>query len=67
MMPDGSEYPQKEANKKIIDIIHLTKEQFMQVAMIAQGEFMDVLRKSSNEKKRNLLESFSIQKSIMIL
>lgn len=41
----------KEANKKIIDIIHLTKEQFMQVAMIAQGEFMDVLRKSSNEKK----------------
>lgn len=51
MMPDGSEYPQKEANKKIIDIVHLTKEQFMQVAMIAQGEFMDVLRKSSNEKK----------------
>lgn len=51
MMPDGSEYPQKEANKKIIDIIHLTKEQFMQVAMIAQGEFMDVLRKTSNEKK----------------
>lgn len=51
MIPDGSEYPQKEANKKIIDIIHLTKEQFMQVAMIAQGEFMDVLRKTSNEKK----------------
>lgn len=51
MMPDGFEYPQKEANKKIIDIIHLTKEQFMQVAMIAQGEFMDVLRKTSNEKK----------------
>lgn len=51
MMPDGSEYPQKEANKKIVDIVHLTKEQFMQVAMIAQGEFMDVLRKSSNEKK----------------
>jgi len=51
MMPDGSEYPQKEANKKIIDIVHLTKEQFMQVAMIAQGEFMDVLRKTSNEKK----------------
>lgn len=50
-MPDGTEYPQKEANKKIIDIIHLTKEQFMQVAMIAQGEFMDVLRKTSNEKK----------------
>lgn len=51
IMPDGTEYPQKEANKKIIEIIQLTKDQFMQVAMIAQGEFMDVLRKTSNEKK----------------
>lgn len=51
IMPDGTEYPSKEANKHIVDIIHLTKEQFMQVAMIAQGEFMDVLRKTSNEKK----------------
>lgn len=50
-VPDGTEYPPKEANKHIVDIIHLTKEQFMQVAMIAQGEFMDVLRKTSNEKK----------------
>lgn len=51
IMPDGTEYPSKEANAHIVDIIHLTKEQFMQVAMIAQGEFMDVLRKTSNEKK----------------
>ena len=51
IMPDGTEYPQKEANQKLEEIIGLTKQQFMQVAMIAQGEFMDLLRASSDKKK----------------
>lgn len=51
MMPDGSEYPQKETNKKIEEIVGLTKAQFMQVAMIAQGEFMELLRAKSKDKK----------------
>lgn len=50
-MPDGQEYPSKEADKKIEEIVGLTKEQFMQVAMIAQGEFMKLLREKSDEKK----------------
>ncbi|MDO4344335.1 MAG: SMC family ATPase [Eubacteriales bacterium] len=50
-MPDGSEYPQKEADRKIVEIIGLTKGQFMQVAMIAQGEFMELLRAKSDDKK----------------
>lgn len=50
-MPDGTEYPQKEANNKLEEIVGLTKDQFMQVAMIAQGEFMELLRASSKEKK----------------
>lgn len=50
-MPDGQEYPAKETNKKIEEIVGLTKEQFMQVAMIAQGEFMKLLREKSDEKK----------------
>ena len=50
-MPDGREYPPKETDKKLVDIVGLTKEQFMQVAMIAQGEFMEVLRASSRDKK----------------
>ncbi len=52
ILPDGREYPQKEANKKIQEIVGLTKEQFMQVAMIAQGEFMELLRASSDKKKK---------------
>ena len=34
-----------------MEIVGLTKEQFMQVAMIAQGEFMELLRAKSDDKK----------------
>ena len=50
-MPDGTEYPPKETDKKLEEIVGLTKVQFMQVAMIAQGEFMELLRAKSDEKK----------------
>lgn len=51
-LPDKSEMVRTaDVNKKIQDIIGLTKEQFMQVAMIAQGEFMEMLRASSDTKK----------------
>ena len=50
-MPDGTEYPQKEADSKLGEILGLTKSQFMQVAMIAQGEFMELLRARSDDKK----------------
>ena len=51
LMPDGTEYPQKETDRKLEEIIGLTKHQFMQVAMIAQGEFMELLRAKSDDKK----------------
>ena len=51
IMPDGTEYPQKEADSKLGEILGLTKGQFMQVAMIAQGEFMELLRAKSDDKK----------------
>lgn len=52
-LPDGSEYSrnQKETDQKLTEIVGLTKSQFMQVAMIAQGEFMELLRARSEEKK----------------
>ncbi len=43
-MPDGSEYPQKEAAAKLVEITGLTKEQFSQVAMIQKtGNFPEAL------------------------
>ena len=65
IMPDGMEYPQKEADKKLEEIVGLTKAQFMQVAMIAQGEFMELLRLRSDEKKiifRKLFQTEFYQK-----
>lgn len=60
-MPDGTEYPQKEANAKIQEIIGLTKSQFMQVAMIAQGEFMELLRAKSDDKKKIFRKLFKTE------
>lgn len=51
IMPDGTEYPFKETDRKLQEITGLTKSQFMQVAMIAQGEFMELLRAKSDDKK----------------
>ncbi|MCC2255067.1 SMC family ATPase [Ruminococcus sp. CLA-AA-H200] len=51
ILPDGTEYPPKETDRKLEEIAGLTKSQFRQVAMIAQGEFMEVLRAKSDDKK----------------
>lgn len=51
IMPDGREYPEKSVNAKLEEIVGLNKGQFMQVAMIAQGEFMELLRAKSDDKK----------------
>ncbi len=60
-MPDGSVYPEKETDKKIEEIVGLTKEQFMQVGMIAQGEFMELLRASSKDKKEIFRKLFGTE------
>lgn len=61
IMPDGTEYPQKESNGKIQEIIGLTKNQFMQIAMIAQGEFMELLRAKSDDKKKIFRRLFNTE------
>ena len=66
IMPDGMEYPSKETDKKLEKIVGLTKGQFMQVAMIAQGEFMALLRAKSDEK-RLFSEDFLIRNCIRTL
>lgn len=53
ILPDGKEYPGRirEINEKIIEILGVSKEQFTQVAMIAQGEFIRLLHASSKDRK----------------
>ena len=63
-LPDGREYAagQKETDQKLEEIVGLSKDQFMQVAMIAQGEFMELLRADSNRKKEIFRKLFGTEK-----
>ena len=49
-LPDGSSYMERDVQNKIEELVGLSKQQFMQVAMIAQGEFMDLLRADTKSK-----------------
>ncbi len=60
-LPDGSAYPEKNIDEKIEGIIGLTREQFMQVAMIAQGEFMELLRAKTDDKKEIFRKLFNTE------
>lgn len=60
-MPDGTEYDTKTTDEKLIELIGLTKQQFMQVGMIAQGEFRRLLVAKSNEKKEIFRRLFNTE------
>ena len=60
-MPDGSVCEAKETNGKIIEIVGLTKAQFMQVGMIAQGEFRELLKAKSDDKKKIFRRLFNTE------
>ena len=69
ILPNQTEFSQnkKETDEKLVEILGLTKGQFMQVAMIAQGEFMELLRAKSDEKKvifRKLFNTEPYQKIV---
>lgn len=53
ILPDGSEYPGRlsEINEKIREIVGVDRNQFAQIAMIAQGEYMKLLHASSKDRK----------------
>lgn len=53
IMPNGTVFQGKvkETNEKIVEIIGLEAEQFTQMVMIAQGEFMRLLQAPSNKRK----------------
>lgn len=52
-LPDGSLFRgnKREVNRKIQELLGLDAEQFMQVAMIAQGDFLRLLHAKSEERK----------------
>lgn len=53
ILPDRSEYPGKisDVNEEIRRIVGVDRNQFSQIAMIAQGEYLKLLHASSRERK----------------
>ena len=63
VMPDGKEFPGKaaETNQKIQEIIGLTPEQFSKIAMIAQGEFQELVMDKTGRRKEIFQQIFSTE------
>lgn len=53
-MPDGTAFrgKTKETDKKLCEIMGIDREQFTQIAMIAQGDFLRLLHAKSEERKK---------------
>ena len=53
-MPDGTAFrgKVKETDKKLCEIMGIDREQFTQIAMIAQGEFLRLLHAKSEDRKK---------------
>ncbi|MGN1277321.1 MAG: AAA family ATPase, partial [Floccifex sp.] len=64
---DGIVYTERDVNAKIEDIVGLTKPQFMQIAMIAQGEFRELLKSDSDKKKEMFRKLFHTEKYNVII
>lgn len=57
--PDGRVVTkQKEVNKAIIEILGLNRNQFLQIAMIAQGDFQKLLLADTKERQGIFREIF---------
>ena len=63
-LPDGSviNRSKKEVTNKITEIIGIDRDQFLQIAMIAQGDFRKVLLADTDERKRIFRQIFKTQK-----
>ena len=62
-MPDGTLFAgkMKETDQKIVEIIGMDMNQFSQVSMISQGDFMKLLLASSKERKEIFSKIFPTQ------
>lgn len=60
--PDGRVITKlKEVNNAVVEIIGIDRNQFTQIAMIAQGDFLKLLLASTDERKKILQKLFKTQ------
>ncbi len=56
----------KEVNSAIVEILGVDKNQFTQIAMIAQGDFLKLLLSSTDERKKIFQKLFKTQNYFML-
>ena len=64
-LPDGqliAESNNERANRKLIEVLGVDREQFSRIAMIAQGEFRDFLLRSSDAKRPIMQKLFGTKR-----
>ncbi|MDD6088663.1 MAG: SMC family ATPase [Desulfovibrionaceae bacterium] len=61
--PDGTELTRSEdVKKKIVDILGLDRNQFLQTSMLAQGDFIRLLRAGTEERRKIFSRIFGTEK-----
>lgn len=60
ILPDGKSYvgKKREIDRKLEEIIGLDKDQFTQIVMLAQGDFLKLLHAESKERKKIFSQIF---------
>lgn len=59
ILPDGRiEKKEKEINRKITEILGVNRDQFCQIAMIAQGDFLKILLEETKDRREHFREIF---------
>lgn len=61
ILPDGTEFPGniRDVNQKIQELLGVDYNQFSQIAMIAQGDYLKLLHASSKERKEIFAKIFN--------
>ncbi len=58
-LPDGRiEKKEKDVNRRITEILGVNRDQFCQIAMIAQGDFLKILLEETKERRAHFREIF---------
>lgn len=58
-LPDGTTVADRSVNRRLTELLGLTREQFKQVSMIAQGEFRELLRADTDKRRELFRDLFS--------
>ncbi len=61
-LPDGTVIADRTVNERLLRLLGLNRDQFKQVAMIAQGEFRELLKADTEQRKKLFRDLFGTER-----